>query len=98
MQSFSERVEIPRKKTAKYHHHHSIPSYNYSRTKTRYYQQVVAYRVFKPNTVSSACRSSRATGGLLGGSLAAAKSEKDSWGWSIPLGAIIGSGVGDSNC
>ena len=47
---------------------------------------------------SSSCRSSRATSGVLGGGLAAAVSKKDAWGWTIPLGTVIGLGVGDANC
>ena len=61
-------------------------------------QPTTTYRVSSSNSSSSACRSSRATGGLLGGGLAAAVSKKDAWGWAIPLGAVVGLGVGDANC
>ena len=99
VKSFTDKVEVPCSPLAKVHHHHHyrpITSYNYSRT--RYYQPTTTYRVSRSNSSSSACRSSRATGGVLGGSLAAAVSKKDAWGWSIPLGAVIGLGVGDANC
>ena len=103
VKSFTKRVEVPCSPLAKVNHYHyrhqlqqSIPTYNYSRT--RYYPPRTTYRVSKSNPYSSACRSSRATGGLLGGGLAAAVSKKDAWGWSIPLGAVIGLGVGDANC
>ena len=97
VKSFLARVEVPCTPLAKVHHHHRpITSYNYSRT--RYYQPTTTYRVSRSNSSSSACRSSRATGGVLGGCLAAAVSKKDAWGWSIPLGAVIGLGVGDANC
>ena len=102
VKSFIEKVEVPCTPLAKvhYHHHHHynrpITSYKYSRS--RYYQPKTPYRVSRSNSSSSACRSSRATGGVLGGGLAAAVSKKDAWGWTIPLGAVIGLGVGDANC
>ena len=96
VKSFSDRVEVPCSRISRVHHHRSVPSYNYSRT--RYYQPTTTYRVSRSNPSSIVCRSSRATGGVLGGGLAAAVSKKDSWGWSIPLGAVIGLGVGDVNC
>lgn len=37
-------------------------------------------------------------GGLLGGGAAAALSKKDAYGWSVPLGAVLGMGVGQSIC
>jgi len=103
VKSFADKLEVPCSPLAKihqHHHHHqrSIPSYNYSRTRASYYQPTTTYRVSRTNSTSSACRSSRATGGVLGGGLAAAISKKDAWGWSIPLGAVIGLGVGDANC
>ncbi len=94
---FTDKVEVPCTPLAKVHHHHRpITSYNHSRT--RYYQPTTSYSVSSSNSYSSACRSSRATGGVLGGGLAAAVSKKDAWGWTIPLGAVIGLGVGDANC
>ena len=100
VKSFTDKVEVPCSPLAKvhhnHHHHRPITSYNYSRT--RYYQPTTTYRVSRSNSSSSACRSSRATGGLLGGGLAAAVSKKDAWGWAIPLGAVVGLGVGDANC
>ena len=104
VKSFASRVEVPCSSIAKFHHHHhhhhhrhrQITSYNYSRA--RHYQPVTTYRVTRAASSSSACRSSRAAGSVLGGSLAAAVSKKDSWGWTIPLGAVMGLGIGDSNC
>ena len=99
VKSFLDKVEIPCSPLAKvhhHHHHHPITSCNYSRT--RYYQPTTTYRVSRSNFSSSACRSSRTTGGLLGGGFAAAVSKKDAWGWAIPLGAVVGLSVGDANC
>ena len=99
VKSFTDKVEVPCSPLTKVHHHHYLrpkTSYNYSRT--RYHKPTTTYRVSRSNYSSSACRSSRATGGLLGGGLAAAVSKKDAWGWAIPLGAVVGLGVGDANC
>ena len=99
VKSFTNKVEVPCSPLVKVRHHQrSIPSYNYSRTRASYYQPTSTYRVSRANSTSSACRSSRATGGVLGGGLAAAVSKKDAWGWTIPLGAVIGLGVSDANC
>ena len=99
VKSFTDRVEVPCSQISRVHHHHhhsSVPTYNHSGT--RYYQPTTSYRVSRSKSSSIACRSSRATGGVLGSGLAASISKKDSWGWSIPLGAVIGLGVGDANC
>ena len=44
------------------------------------------------------CNGSGTLGGLLGGGLAASLSKKDAYGWSIPLGAVLGAGLGRSGC
>ena len=98
VKSFTDKVEVPCSPLAKVHHHHHRPITSYNDSRTRYYQPTTTYRVSRSNPSSSACRSSRATGGLLGGGLAAAVSKKDAWGWAIPLGAVVGLGVGDANC
>ncbi len=97
VKSFLDRVEVPCSPLAQVHHHHR-PITSYTHYRTRYYQPTTNYRVSSSNTSSSACRSSRATSGVLGGGFAAAVSKKDAWGWTIPLGAVIGLGVGDANC
>ena len=47
---------------------------------------------------SAGCAASPTTGGLIGGGVAAAISEKDAYGWAIPLGALIGIGVNNEVC
>ena len=44
------------------------------------------------------CKASATTGGLIGGGLAAAVSEKDAYGWSIPLGTLLGIGINQEVC
>lgn len=56
---------------------------------------------YRPNTQSPVryCSPARTTlGGLIGGGIAAAVSKKDSWSWSIPLGAVLGSGASSTGC
>ena len=44
------------------------------------------------------CDSNATTGGLIGGGIAAAISEKDAYGWTIPLGVLLGIGVNQEVC
>ena len=45
------------------------------------------------------CSAARTTlGGLLGGGAAAALSKPDAYGWSIPLGAVLGLGAAQAGC
>ena len=37
-------------------------------------------------------------GALAGGGLAASLSKSDAYSWSIPLGAVLGAGLGHSGC
>ena len=96
VKSFTDRVEVPCSQITKIYHHHHTPTYNYSRT--RYYQPTKTYRTSRSHTSSRSCASSRTTGGLLGGGLAAALSKKDAYAWAIPLGAVVGMGVGGADC
>ena len=99
VKSYADRVEVPclqMTKVRHFHHLHQRPTYNYSRT--IYSQPTKTYRVSRSKTSSSSCNSSRTAGGLLGGGLAAALSNKDAYAWSIPLGAVVGLGVGGADC
>ena len=99
VRSFIDRFEVPCRHMTQvrhYHHYHSRLSHDYSRQ--RYYQSPNNYRVSRSKPSSSTCNSSRTTGGLLGGGLAAALSKKDAYAWAIPLGAVVGLGVGGANC
>ena len=44
------------------------------------------------------CTGSTTLGGLIGGGLAASLSKKDAYGWAIPLGAVLGAGIGNAEC
>ena len=97
VRSFTDRIEVPCNQMAQvYYHRHHRPTYSYSRT--RYYEPSNSYSVSRTTTSTSSCNSARTTGGLLGGSLAAVLSEKDAYSWSIPLGAVVGMGIGGVDC
>ena len=44
------------------------------------------------------CTGNTTLGGLLGGGFAASLSKKDAYSWSIPLGAVLGAGIGNAGC
>lgn len=45
------------------------------------------------------CSPARTTlGGLLGGGIAAAVSKNDAYGWAVPLGAVLGTGLANATC
>ena len=47
----------------------------------------------------SKCNAARTTlGGLIGGGIAAVISKTDAYGWSIPLGAVLGLGAAQAGC
>ena len=55
-------------------------------------QEPVAYQK------NTKCTGNTTVGALLGGGLAASLSKKDAYGWSVPLGAVLGGSVGHSAC
>ena len=65
------------------------------------YQEPVSRTVVEPRPYYPRryCSPARTTlGGLLGGGIAAAASKKNAWSWSIPLGAVLGTGVANATC
>ena len=44
------------------------------------------------------CNSNTTLGGLIGGGIAASLSKKDAYGWSIPLGAVLGASISNAEC
>ena len=82
------------------YHHHNHAHY-FPHTHRRYYRpthrQVLVSRSYTSS--GGSCRSSSTTaGGLLGGGLAAALAKKDAYGWSVPLGAVLGMGIANADC
>ena len=106
VKSYLDKVEVPcsslswNSPVRNYRHHHNHAHYS-PHTHRRYYRpthrQVLVSRSYT-SSGGSCSSSSATTGGLLGGGLAAALSKKDAYGWSIPLGAVLGAGIGHSGC
>ena len=44
------------------------------------------------------CTTNTMLGGLIGGGIAASLSKSDAYGWSIPLGVVLGAGIGNAEC
>ena len=84
VKSYNEKVSIPCNSHRKVfnHYHH----------KTKYHPSYVKYQS-APN-----CSGSTTLGGLIGGGIAASLSKSDAYGWSIPLGAVLGAGIGNAEC
>tara|TARA_Y100001968_G_scaffold181383_1_gene166093 strand:+ start:483 stop:965 length:483 start_codon:yes stop_codon:yes gene_type:complete len=106
VRSYLDKVEVPcsslswNPPVSKYRHRHNHAHY-FPHTHRRFirppHQQVLVSRSYR--TSGGSCRSGNATtGGLIGGSLAAAISKKDAYAWSIPLGAVLGMGIANADC
>ena len=111
--SYLDKVEVPCSSLSwnspirKHRHSHNHAYYRHNHvhyfphTHRRYnrptHQQILVSRRYR--TIGRSCRSGNATtGGLIGGGIAAAISKKDSYAWSIPLGAVLGMGIANANC
>ena len=84
VKSYREKVSIPcnSDRNALNHYHHK----NESQT---------SYVKYKP---APKCTGSTTLGALIGGGIAASLSKSDAYGWSIPLGAVLGAGIGNTEC
>ena len=84
VKSYREKVSIPCNKYRKVFHryHHK-------------YEPQTSYVRHKP---TPKCTGSTTLGGLIGGGIAASLSNSDAYSWSIPLGAILGAGIGNAEC
>ena len=84
VKSYNEKVAIPcnSNRNVLNHYHHKTES------KTSYVE-------YKP---APKCTGSTTLGGLIGGGLAASLSKSDAYGWTIPLGAVLGAGIGNAEC
>ncbi len=91
--SFSDTVEVPCGSSS----WHSVRSFDHHihRPYRSSNNQVLVSGSYR----SPSCNAGNATtGAILGGSLAAALSEKDAYGWSVPLGAVLGMGIANADC
>ena len=84
VKSYREKVSIPcnSERNAFHHYHHKN-------------EHQTSYVKYKP---APKCIGSTTLGGLIGGGIAASLSKRDAYGWSIPLGAVLGAGIGNAEC
>ena len=84
VKSYSEKVSIPCDMNRNV--------FNHFNNKT---EPQTSYVKYKP---APKCSVSTTLGGLIGGGIAASLSKRDAYSWSIPLGAVLGAGIGNAEC
>ena len=84
VKSYSEKVPVSCNK------HGRISNHSHYETKPK-----TSYTTYK---LAPKCTRSITLGGLIGGGLAASLSKRDAYGWAIPLGAVLGAGIGNTEC
>ena len=84
VKSYNEKVSIPCFGNRKV--------FNHYRNKIEPQTTLVKYKSVPK------CTGSTMLGGLIGGGIAASLSKSDAYSWSIPLGAVLGSGIGNAEC
>ena len=84
VKSFSEKV--------------SIPCNSDSNVFNRYHHKTEPQTSYVKYKNVPKCTGSTTLGGLIGGGIAASLSKRDAYGWSIPLGAVLGAGIGNAEC
>ena len=83
VKSYRQKVSIPCNNHRNVlNHHHKI----------EHHPSYVQYQPFPKGTESTML------GGLIGGGIAASLSKSDAYGWSIPLGAVLGASIGNAEC
>ena len=76
----------------------SIPCNRYHKVFNRYHNKPEPQTSYVRYKSSPKCTGSTTLGGLIGGGIAASLSKSDAYGWSIPLGAVLGAGIGNAEC
>lgn len=84
VKSYNQKVSVPCKKNSRFsnHYHYEI-------------KPETSYTNFKS---IPKCTTNTTLGGLIGGGIAASLSEQDAYGWTIPLGAVLGAGIANAEC
>ena len=76
----------------------SIPCKTYRKVYNHSHQNSVPQNSHLENKSVSKCTGSTTLGGLIGGGIAASLSKSDAYAWTIPLGAVLGAGIGNADC
>ena len=82
VKSYNEKVSVPCNSNG------SVSNHSYFETKPK-----TSYKTYKP---APKCTTNTTLGGLIGGGLAASLSKRNAYGWTIPLGAVLGAGIGNA--
>ena len=84
VKSYNEKVSVPCNSNG------TISNHSHYETKPK-----TSYTIYKP---APKCNGSATLGGLIGGGLAASLTKPDAYGWTIPLGAVLGAGIENAEC
>ena len=84
VKSYREKISIPCNS--------ELNTFNYYHHKNEHQTSYVKYKT------APKCIGSTTLGGLIGGGIAASLSKNDAYGWTIPLGAVLGAGIGNAEC
>ena len=97
VKSYHEKVSIPcnSHRNVFKHYNHKYESQNVFKHYNHKYESQNSYVKYKP---APKCTESTMLGGLIGGGIAASLSKTDAYAWSIPLGAVLGAGIGNAEC
>ena len=76
----------------------SIPCYGRRKVFNHYHQKIEPQTSYKKFKSAPKCTGNTMLGGLIGGGIAASLSKSDAHSWSIPLGAVLGAGIGNNEC
>ena len=87
VKSYKEKVSIPCN-----HHRKVFNNFHYENEPQTSHTSYVKYQP------TPKCTGSTTLGGLIGGGIAASLSKSDAYGWTIPLGAVLGAGIGNAEC
>ena len=82
VKSYNKKVSVPCNS-----HSRAFKHYRY---KTKPQTSLVKYKS------APKCTGSTTLGGLIGGGIAASLSKRNAYGWTIPLGAVLGAGIGNA--
>ena len=89
IKSFTETIEVPCRQNG-----WASTNRHQRRYRSNESWNATIYQTDKRN-----CRSGQlVTGGLIGGGVSAALSKKDAYGWSVPLGTVLGMGILSPHC
>ena len=87
VKSYKEKVSIPCNS-----HRKAFNNFHYEHQPQTSHTSYVKYQPARK------CTGSTTLGGLIGGGIAASLSKSDAYGWTIPLGAVLGAGIGNAEC